>query len=88
MHTIIYELQKRYLGSYPLVKEELCVKSILNCKEESIMLMSVILDLKPFSLLQAGDEDTQKDILPNRLRANLKKLSHRSEFTFEVRLIF
>lgn len=88
MHAIIYELQKRYLGSYPLVKEELCVRSILNCKEECIMLMSVVLDLKPPSILSSQDEDTQKDIFVSKLRANLKKISHRSEFTFEVNIIF
>lgn len=86
MHAIIYELQKRYLGSYPLVKEELCARSIMNCKEECIMLMSVILDLKPPSIFTTQDEDTRKDNLPTKLRATFKKVSHRSELTFEVNL--
>lgn len=87
MHVIIYELQKRYLGSYPLVKEELCVRSILNCKEESIFLMSIVLDLKPPSIFQSQDEDCKKDILVPKHKTNIKKVSHRSEFTLEVSII-
>lgn len=62
MCSIVYELQKRYLGAFPLVKEELCFESIMHSKEECCTLISLILDLKMPSVFNIDEnEDDQNE---------------------------
>ncbi|XP_065202598.1 centrosomal protein of 290 kDa-like isoform X2 [Planococcus citri] len=67
MYSIIYELQKRYLNSFPLIKEELCFENIIRCKEEQFALTSIILDMKlpTVSILEETESDESLTKSPN-----------------------
>lgn len=62
MYTIVHELQKRYLGSFPLLKEDLCCEKLLNFKEEYYSLLTLVSEMKPLSIFteeksKNGEED-------------------------------
>lgn len=62
MYAIIYELQKRFLGSFPLVKEELCAEKLMKCKEECYVLSSLVLNMKlPSALNDENSNDDQNE---------------------------
>lgn len=84
MHAIIRELQKRYLGSFPLVEEKLWLDSLITCKEESYMLVSVVLDMKPPSLLNDGENDYEPDESIFSTGRNSREGKHKSKFKIQV----
>ncbi len=57
MYVIIFELQKRYLGSFPLVKEELCFDNLMQRKLECYELTSLVLDVKLPSTLRIYENE-------------------------------
>ena len=80
MLAILYELQKRYLGSFPLVKEEMCFENLMNSKEESYALTSLVLDMKTSSILNEDEFDENIQIVGSR------EGSHRITSRMQVRV--
>lgn len=78
MYSIIYELQKRYLNSFPLIKEELCFENILRGKEEHYALTTLILDMKLPSL---SSEEIESD---ENLSKSPSSREYKSKFKIQV----
>lgn len=83
MFSIIYELQKRYLGSFPLVKEESCFEILLRTKEEHYAITTSILEMK-FPTISNAEEEDQLDQYETNFMRNKEETQIRSKFKIQV----
>lgn len=83
MCSILYELQKRYLGSFPLIKEELCFESLLQSKNECYALTSLLLELKPPHIANVDESENDQSEYIGR---GTKEGKYKSKFKMQVRV--
>ena len=77
----MHELQKRYLGSFPLSKEDLCCENLLNFKEEYFALVTLVSEVRPLTIFAA--EHNRKGEVENLQVVGLGE-DDNSEFKIQV----
>lgn len=82
MYSIIYELQKRYLNSMPLVKEELCFENVLKSKEEHYALTTLILEMRLPTVAISEENESEENLTKTGSR------EYKSKFKIQVNFIY